>query len=242
MKSNSENHKLVTIDNYLDSHYIHRSNWLRAAVLGANDGIISISSLAIGVATASTTRDPILLATIAGLVAGALSMAAGEYVSVSSQTDIEKADIEREKEELKRMPKAELNILAEIYEKRGLKKETAIQVAKELTESDALGAHIRDELGINEMNQANPIQAALASGGAFTIGGLLPLMVILFASVESMEYSLYVFTIVSLIILGAVSARTGGSNICKSVIRIVIWGTIAMGLSALVGYILGVKV
>lgn len=237
-----ENKNRLTIDNYLDSHYIHRSNWLRAAVLGANDGIISISSLAIGVATASTTRDPILLATIAGLVAGALSMAAGEYVSVSSQTDIEKADIEREKRELEKMPEAELQILAAIYEKRGLKKETALQVARELTESDALGAHIRDELGINEISQANPIQAAFASGAAFSVGGLLPLLVTLFAPVTGMEYSLYGFTILSLIILGAVSAKTGGSSIGKAVIRIVIWGTIAMGLSALVGYIFGVNV
>ncbi len=234
--------KMITIDNYLDSHYIHRSNWLRAAVLGANDGIISISSLAIGVATASTTRDPILLATIAGLVAGALSMAAGEYVSVSSQTDIEKADIERERQELEKMPDVELKILAQIYEKRGLKKETALQVAKELTEADALGTHIRDELGINEISQANPIQAAFASGAAFTAGGLLPFLVTLFAPVENMEYFLYGFTILSLIILGAVSAKTGGSSIGKAIIRIVIWGTIAMGLSALVGYIFGVSV
>lgn len=233
---------MITIDNYLDSHFIHRSNWLRAAVLGANDGIISISSLAIGVTTASTTRDPILLATIAGLVAGALSMAAGEYVSVSSQTDIEKADIEREKQELEKMPESELKILAEIYEKRGLKKETALQVAKELTEADALGTHIRDELGINEISQSNPIQAAFASGAAFTIGGLLPLLVTIFAPISNMEYFLYGFTILSLVILGAVSAKTGGSSITKAIIRIVIWGTIAMGLSALVGYIFGVNV
>lgn len=233
---------MITIENYLDSHYIHRSNWLRAAVLGANDGIISISSLAIGVATASTTRDPILLATVAGLVAGALSMAAGEYVSVSSQTDIEKADIEREKQELESMPETELKILAEIYERRGLKKETALQVAKELTETDALGTHIRDELGINEISQAKPIQAAFASGAAFTVGGLLPLLVTLFAPVKTMEFFLYGFTIISLIILGAVSAKTGGSGIGKAVLRIVIWGTIAMGLSALVGYTFGVNV
>ena len=233
---------MITIENYLDSHYIHRSNWLRAAVLGANDGIISISSLAIGVATASSTRDPILLATIAGLVAGALSMAAGEYVSVSSQTDIETADIERERQELEKMPDAEMKILAEIYEKRGLKKETALQVAKELTAADALGTHIREELGINEVSQAKPIQAAFVSGAAFSAGGLLPLMVTLFAPVSKMEYSLYGFTILSLIILGAISAKTGGSSIRKAVIRIVIWGTIAMGLSALVGYIFGIKV
>lgn len=240
--TDKQTEQMITIENYLDPHYIHRSNWLRAAVLGANDGIISISSLAIGVAAASTTRDPILLATIAGLVAGALSMAAGEYVSVSSQTDIEKADIEREKQELEKMPENELKILAEIYEKRGLKRETAIQVAKELTEADALGTHIRDELGINEVSQAKPIQAAIVSGAAFTGGGLLPLMVTLFAPVSKMEYFLYGFTIVSLIILGAVSAKTGGSSIGKAVIRIVIWGTIAMGLSALVGYIFGVNV
>jgi VIT1/CCC1 family predicted Fe2+/Mn2+ transporter len=234
--------KMVTIDNYLESHYIHRSNWLRAAVLGANDGIISISSLAIGVATASTTKDPILLATVAGLVAGALSMAAGEYVSVSSQTDIETADIEREKKELEEMPDVEMKILAQIYEKRGLKTETALQVAKELTEADALGTHIRDELGINEISQAKPIQAALASGSAFTAGGLLPLLVTVFAPVTQMEYYLYGFTILSLIVLGAVSAKTGGSSIRKAIIRIVIWGTIAMGLSALVGYIFGVNI
>lgn len=236
------NKPTLTIDNYLDSHYIHRSNWLRAAVLGANDGIISISSLAIGVATASDSRDPILLATVAGLVAGALSMAAGEYVSVSSQTDIERSDIEREKRELEEMPEDELRILAEIYERRGLKKETALQVAKELTESDALGAHIRDELGINEVSQAKPIQAAFASGAAFTAGGVLPLLVTILAPVRNMEYFLYGFTILSLVILGAVSARTGGSSVGKAVMRIVVWGTLAMGLSGLVGYVFGVRV
>jgi len=232
----------ITIDNYLDNHYIHRSNWLRAAVLGANDGIISISSLAIGVAAASTTRDPIVLATVAGLAAGALSMAAGEYVSVSSQTDTERADIERETNELKEMPEEELLILAQIYEKRGLKKETAMQVAQELTEKDALSAHIRDELGINEISQANPIQAAIASGAAFSAGGLLPLLVILFAPVKGMEYWLYSFTTVFLIILGITAAKTGGSSIKKAIIRITIWGTIAMVLSAFIGYLFGVNV
>jgi len=233
---------MVTIDNYLDSHYIHRSNWLRAAVLGANDGIISISSLAIGVAAASSTREPIVLATVAGLVAGALSMAAGEYVSVSSQTDTEKADIEREVQELEKMPEEELQILAQIYEKRGLKKETALQVAKEMTAKDALEAHVRDELGINEISQAKPIQAALASGASFTVGGVLPLLVVLFAPLAGMEYWLYGFTTIFLIILGATSAKTGGSSIRKAIMRITIWGTIAMGLSALVGYIFGVNV
>lgn len=232
----------LTIDNYLDPHYINRSNWLRATVLGANDGIISISSLAIGVAAASSTIEPIVLATIAGLVAGALSMAAGEYVSVSSQTDTEKADIEREKQELKEMPEEELNILAEIYERRGLTKETARQVAIEMTEFDALGTHIRDELGINEISQANPLQAALASGAAFTVGGVLPLLVVLFAPLQGLEYWLYGFTIVFLIILGITAAKTGGSTVIKAVLRITIWGTLAMGLSALAGYIFGVTV
>jgi len=233
---------MITIDTYLDGHYIHRSNWLRAAVLGANDGIISISSLAIGVAAASSTREPIVLATVAGLVAGALSMAAGEYVSVSSQTDTEKADIEREIIELKEMPDEELQMLAQIYERRGLKKETAMQVAIELTEADALAAHIRDELGINEISQANPIQAALASGASFTVGGVLPLLVVLFTPVKGMEYWLYGFTIFFLIILGTIAAKTGGSSIKKAVIRITIWGTLAMVLSALVGYIFGINV
>lgn len=233
---------MITIDNYLNSHYIGRSNWLRATVLGANDGIISISSLAIGVAAASTTREPILLATVAGLVAGAISMAAGEYVSVSSQTDIEKADIEREANELKEMPELEMQILAQIYEKRGLKKDTAAQVAKELTETDALGTHIRDELGINEISKANPIQAALASGASFTVGGILPLLVALFSPVQPMEFLLYGFTIFFLILLGTLSAKTGGSSIKKAVIRITVWGTIAMGLSAFVGFLFGINV
>ncbi|MBM3917773.1 MAG: VIT family protein [Sphingomonadales bacterium] len=232
----------INIDNYLDSHYIHRSNWLRAAVLGANDGIISVSSLAIGVAAASTAREPIVLATVAGLVAGALSMAAGEYVSVSSQTDTEKADIERERQELEEMPEEEWQILAQIYEQRGLKKETALLVAQELTAHDALGAHVRDELGINEISQANPIQAALASGAAFSVGGIMPLLVVLIAPIKGMEFWLYGFTIIALILLGATAAKTGGSNIFKAILRITIWGSIAMALSAGVGSLFGVTV
>lgn len=229
-------------DIYLDNHFIHRSNWLRAAVLGANDGILSTSSLAIGIAAASTAREPIVLATIAGLVAGALSMAAGEYVSVSSQTDVEEADIEREKQELKDMPEIELQRLAEIYEKRGLKKETALTVAKELSEIDALGAHSRDELGLNEISKAKPIQAALASGTAFTVGGILPLIVALLMPVKSIEYYLYGFAIFFLVILGSLAAKTGGSSIGKAIIRITFWGTVAMGLTAFVGYLFRVNV
>jgi VIT1/CCC1 family predicted Fe2+/Mn2+ transporter len=227
---------------YLAPHYVQRSNWLRAAVLGANDGILSTASLAIGVAAASATREPIVLATVAGLVAGALSMAAGEYVSVSSQTDIETADIEREKQELEEMPELELQRLAEIYEKRGLKKETALTVAKELTAFDALGAHMRDELGLNEISQAKPLQAAFASGASFTVGGLLPLLVTLFFPLPRMEYALYGFAIVFLALLGAMAARTGGSSVQKAIFRITFWGTVAMGLTAFVGYLFGVSV
>lgn len=231
-----------TLNSYLATHYIHRSNWLRALVLGANDGIISISSLAVGVASATNERSAIVLATLAGLVAGALSMAAGEYVSVSSQTDIEHADIEREKKELETMPEEELEMLTKIYESRGLKRATAELVAKELTEADPLGAHIRDELGINEMTRANPIQAALASGVAFLSGGALPMVVTIFAPVIHMEYTLYAFTLVALVLLGWISAKTGGSKPAKAIIRIVVWGTIAMLISGLVGYLFGVSV
>ncbi len=230
------------VNNYLANHYIHRSNWLRAAVLGANDGILSTASLAIGVAAASNVRELIILATVAGLVGGALSMAAGEYVSVSSQTDVEKSDLEREKQELKDMPVIELQRLAEIYEKRGLQKSTALIVAKELSSHDVLGAHIRDELGINEISQAKPIKAAFASGAAFTVGGILPLLVTLFLPLETLEYSLYGFALFFLIILGTVAAKTGGSSIKKAIIRIVFWGTVAMGLTALVGYIFNVSI
>ncbi len=233
---------MVNLDNYLDNHYIHRSNWLRAAVLGANDGILSITSIAIGISAASNSREPIMLATVAGLVAGALAMAAGEYVSVSSQMDTEKADIAREAQELEDMPEEELLVLAAIYEQRGLSKETAMKVAIELTEKDALAAHVRDELGINEISQANPIEAAMASGAAFTLGGILPLIVVLFFPLPFMEYGLYGFSIIFLITLGIIAAKTGGSSIKKAIFRITIWGTLAMGLTALVGYLFGVNV
>jgi VIT1/CCC1 family predicted Fe2+/Mn2+ transporter len=232
---------MVTIDNYLDNHFINRSNWLRAGVLGANDGIISISSLAVGVAAAGISRDSLVLTAVAGLVAGALSMAAGEYVSVSSQTDIEKADIEREAKELEQMPENEMNILAQIYERRGLSKQTAMQVAKELHESDALAAHVRDELGINELTSAKPLQAAFASFLAFLIGGILPSLVVLLAPMDHMVYFLYGFTILFLMTLGYVSARTGGAGVVKSIVRISVWGTIAMAVSAGVGLLFGVN-
>lgn len=229
------------IDDYLANHYIHKSNWLRAAVLGANDGILSTASIAVGVAAASNSREPIVLAALAGLVAGALSMAAGEYVSVSSQTDLEKADIAREKQELEEMPREELTILAKIYENRGLKKETALEVAKQMTAHNALEAHVRDELGINEMSQAKPLQAAFASGISFTAGGILPLLTTIFLPVEHMVIYQYIFAILFLGILGAMSAKTGGSSVTKAVLRIIFWGTVAMALTALVGYLFGVN-
>lgn len=226
----------------IEKHYINRSGWLRAAVLGANDGILSITSLAIGIAAASTSRDAIILAALAGLVGGALSMAAGEYVSVSSQSDVETADLEREKQELITMPESELNELASIYETRGLTPDLAMEVARQLTEHDALGAHAKEELGINEITQAKPLQAALASAAAFVAGGILPLLVSIFAPLKYMVGFQYGFAIVFLALSGAIASKAGGSNTTKAVLRICIWGTLAMCMSAFVGYLFGVQV
>lgn len=225
----------------LEKHYTNRSGWLRAAVLGANDGILSTTSIAIGVAAASNTRSPIILAALAGLVAGALSMAAGEYVSVSSQSDIETADLEREKKELETIPEIELKELAKIYEKRGLDRKLSLQVAEQLSKHNALEAHAKDELGINEFSKPKPLQAALASGASFISGGLLPFLVSLFAPVGMMVVLLYTFAIVFLALSGVIAAKAGGSNMLKSILRICFWGTIAMGVTALAGYLFGVK-
>ena len=210
--------------------------------MGANDGLLSTTSIVIGVAAASPDRNTIILAALAGMIAGAMSMAAGEYVSVSSQEDTEKADLLREKRELEEMPEIELQELAKIYEKRGVSKKTALQVATELTAHDALAAHARDELGINEISQAKPLQAALASFGSFALGALLPFGVSLLAPIKQMVYFQYGFSIVFLMILGAVSARTGGSKIGIAVLRICFWGTVAMGITAFVGHLFGVSV
>lgn len=226
---------------HVENHHINRSGWLRAAVLGANDGILSTTSLAIGVAAASTTREPIFLAAIAGLVAGALSMAAGEYVSVSSQSDVEAADLKKEKTALETQPEEELEELTGIYIQRGLDKELARQVAIELTAHDALETHARDELGINEITQANPLIAAFASAVSFIIGGLLPLLVAIFAPIKEMVFYQYGFSILFLAFSGVLAAKAGGSHTLKAVARICIWGTIAMGMSALVGYLFGVQ-
>ncbi len=225
----------------LEKHYINRSGWLRAAVLGANDGILSTTSLAIGVAAASDTRSPIILAALAGLVAGALSMAAGEYVSVSSQSDIETADLKREKKELDTMPDTELKELAKIYQHRGLNSDLAMQVAVKLTAHNVLEAHARDELGISEHTRAKPLQAALASGSSFIAGGLLPFMVSLFAPIRYMVIYQYSFSIVFLAVLGVVAAKAGGSSILKGIIRICFWSTIAMCITAFVGYLFKIK-
>lgn len=226
----------------LEKHYVNRVGWLRAAVLGANDGLLSTTSIVIGVAAAEPDRHIIILAALAGMIAGAMSMAAGEYVSVSSQEDTEKADLLREKRELEQMPEIELRELAKVYEQRGCTKETAVQVAIELTEHDALGAHARDELGINEITQAKPLQAAMASFGSFAVGALLPFGVSLLAPLKEMVYFQYGFSIIFLMLLGAISARAGGSSIKVAVLRICFWGTVAMGITAFVGHIFGVNV
>jgi VIT1/CCC1 family predicted Fe2+/Mn2+ transporter len=218
-----------------EKHYMNRSGWLRAGVLGANDGILSTASIIIGVAAASSSRDPVLMA-------DALSMAAGEYVSVSSQTDVEKSDLAREKQELIDTPQEELLELAKIYKGRGLKTETALEVARQLTAHNALEAHARDELGIHEMTEAKPLQAALSSGVAFTVGGFLPVLVAFLAPLKGMEYIQYTFAILFLAVLGIVAARAGGSNPIKAVLRITFWGTLAMGLTALIGYLFQVNI
>jgi VIT1/CCC1 family predicted Fe2+/Mn2+ transporter len=220
-----------------EKHYINRSGWLRAAVLGANDGILSTASLAIGIAAASNSREPVVLAALAGLVAGALSMAAGEYVSVSSQSDIEKADLKREKKELATRPDEELLELAELYQQRGLDSKLAMQVAIKLTEHDVLESHARDELGITKITKARPLQAAFASGTAFTAGGLLPFLLALFAPIHQMVIYQYVFSLIFLALLGEIAAKAGGSSKTKGILRICFWSTIAMGITAFIGYL-----
>lgn len=222
-----------------EKHYTTRSGWLRAAILGANDGIISTASIVIGVAAAVDMREDIILTGIAGMVAGSLSMAAGEYVSVSSQADLEEADLQREIKELKETPEMELDELHKIYVSRGLNPALALEVAKQLTAYNALETHARDELGINEITKAKPLQAALASGAAFIFGALLPVMVAYIAPMSEMVYIQYATSLVFLIILGMLAARAGGSSIPKAVLRISFWGTIAMGISAMIGYLFG---
>ncbi|AWD23413.1 VIT1/CCC1 transporter family protein [Fuscovulum blasticum] len=223
-------------------HFINRTGWLRAAVLGANDGIVSVSSLIVGVAAADPSPGAVLVAGMAGLAAGAMSMAAGEYVSVSSQSDIERADIAREQQALIDTPEAELAELASIYQSRGLSAETAALVARELTQNDALGAHVRDELGLSEVHAANPLQAAFASGLTFTVAAALPLIAAILAPADKIIPVVVVTTLLCLAGLGALGAQAGGAPKLRATARVLFWGAAAMAITAGVGRIFGVSV
>jgi vacuolar iron transporter family protein len=220
---------------HLEIHRTDRIGWLRAAVLGANDGIVSTASLIVGVAAAEASRGSILIAGVAGLVAGAMSMAAGEYVSVSSQSDTENADLARERKELDTTPEAELAELASIYVSRGLEKDLAHQVAVQLTAHDALGAHARDELGISELTTARPIQAALASAASFAVGAMLPLAATILTPVKAIPWSVSILSLFFLASLGGLSASMGGAPVAKAVFRITFWGALAMAATAAIG-------
>lgn len=224
------------------THRSHRVGWLRAAVLGANDGIVSTASLIIGVTMAGATSDNILLAGIAGLVAGAMSMAAGEYVSVCSQSDTEKADLALEAKSLEENPEFETEELAKIYESRGLEAELARQVAEGLMAHDALGAHARDDIGISESVSAQPIQAALSSAGTFTVGAALPLLIAMIAPESQIITLIAVSSLIFLALLGGLAARAGGGVISVGAVRVTFWGALAMSITAAVGHIFGVIV
>lgn len=222
-------------------HMVHRIGWLRAAVLGANDGLVSTASLVVGVAAAGSGRPEILIAGLAGLVAGSMSMAAGEYVSVSSQTDAEQADIAREAGELESMPEAELYELTQIYVGRGLDEDLAGKVAIQLTGKDALGAHSRDELGISETVTAHPVQAAIVSALTFAVGAVIPLIVAWIAPAAQITLTVAASAIVALMVLGALGASAGGAGMAKGAIRVTFWGALAMAVTAGVGMIFGVS-
>ncbi len=225
---------------HMERHLVARIGWLRAAVLGANDGIVSTASLIVGVAAASATRQPVLVAGLAGLVAGAMSMAAGEYVSVSSQSDTETADLAREKAELVADPEAERRELAQIYVDRGLDQALAEQVADKLMSGDTLAAHARDELGIFEHTAARPVQAALTSAATFSVGAVLPLGVAAIAPLPSLTWAVSLASLAFLALLGAVGARAGGAGVLKATVRVTFWGALAMALTAGVGAVFGV--
>ncbi|MEM9238406.1 MAG: VIT1/CCC1 transporter family protein [Pseudomonadota bacterium] len=222
-----------------DPHRLGRSHWLRAAVLGATDGIVSISSLLIGVAAAVSTSDIVLATGVAGLVAGAMSIAASEYISVSSQSDIERAEIEREKRALEADPKGELAEMAAIWRARGLTPETADQVAQELTQSGVLEAHLRDEVGLLELHSASPKRAALASGSAFACAALLPLAAALFAPVGFIVISVLLATMIALLALGALGAWTGAAPVAPAMLRTALWGAVAMAATFAAGSLVG---
>ena len=226
---------------HFEQHRTDRIGWLRAAVLGANDGILSTASLIVGVAAAGASRNPVLVAGMAGLVAGAMSMAAGEYVSVSSQSDTEKADLNRESAEPANDDVSEHAELAAIYVKRGLDAEPARQVAVQLMAKDALGAHARDELGISDTLTARPVQAAFASACSFTVGAALPLLLVFFVPVTALVWVVSGCSLVFLALLGSLAARAGGSPVWRSVVRVTFWGALAMGLTAGVGALFGAQ-
>jgi VIT1/CCC1 family predicted Fe2+/Mn2+ transporter len=233
---------MARLPRHSEHHVIERLGWLRAAVLGANDGILSTSSLILGVASAQGTHQSVLIAGISGLVAGAMSMAAGEYVSVSSQSDSERADLGRERKELSEDRDGELRELAGIYVKRGLDKALALQVAEQLMARDALGAHARDELGISDTTKARPIQAAMASAAAFSVGGALPLLMALATPNGFVVEAVSIASLLFLALLGVVGAKTGGANMLKAAIRVTFWGALAMAVTAGIGAMFGTRV
>jgi VIT1/CCC1 family predicted Fe2+/Mn2+ transporter len=225
-----------------ESHQVSRVGWLRAAVLGANDGLISTASLIIGVAAASAAKGDIVIAGIAGLFAGAMSMAAGEYVSVSSQSDTEAADLAREAQELKDNPEFELKELAGIYESRGLDADLAKAVAIQLTQKDALVAHARDELGISDLTKARPVQAALTSALTFSIGAALPLLMVIISPLNLIPTTVSITSLLFLALLGFVGAKLGKAKILKATIRVTFWGAFAMAVTAIIGKLFGTVV
>lgn len=225
-----------------EGHLVSRIGWLRAAVLGANDGIVSTASLIVGVAAASAAPSDILIAGVAGLVAGAMSMAAGEYVSVSSQSDTERADLARERAELASQPEFERAELAQIYVKRGLEPKLARQVADQLMAKDALGAHARDELGISEVTAARPVQAALTSAATFAVGAAMPLLMVIFAPPSAIVPVVSIASLAFLALLGAGGAWAGGADVIKATLRVTFWGAMAMALTAGIGALVGTAV
>ncbi|MCA9266038.1 MAG: VIT family protein [Planctomycetales bacterium] len=225
-----------------EKHRGEQIGWLRAAVLGANDGILSVSSIVVGVASANSDHDHVMLAGVAGLTAGAMSMAAGEYVSVSSQADTESANRRREDEELRTDPASELEELAQIYVQRGLDEPLARQVAVQLTQKDALTTHLRDELGITDEMAARPLQAAMASAASFAVGAALPLIIALLASTKWTKIAVVATTLVGLALLGGLSASVGGAPVAKAATRVAFWGAVSMAVASAIGWLFGVSV
>ena len=233
---------MVRLRQLPESHFVNRIGWLRAAVLGANDGILSTASLIVGVAAAAATQNEVLIAGVAGLVAGAMSMAAGEYVSVSSQSDSEQADLARERRELNDNPEFELDELTEIYVKRGLDRNLAPQVAQQLMTKDALSAHAHDELGISEITTARPVQAALTSAVSFSVGAAMPLLMVVVSPAGALVPIVSAASLGFLAFLGAIGARVGGANVLRGTFRVIFWGALAMALTSGIGKLLGTVV